>query len=118
MPLSEAGVEVPGSLEEAKVDGSVGFASKVTVPVAARLHPVLGTEAGSQQRDAKAAHEEGDEDEGALLEVHGGLAKGSLHHKHDKEADLSPPPRFRYTPLSYLLYGIGTRTKYKTICRI
>ena len=71
MSLPQPGVEMPSPLEEPEIDGPVGLVAKVSVPLTAGLDPVVRAQAGGQQCDAQAAHEEGHKDEGALPEIHG-----------------------------------------------
>jgi len=71
MSLPQAGVEMASPLEKPEIDGPIGLVAKVSAPLTAGLDPVVRAQAGRQQRDAQAAHEEGDKDEGALPEIHG-----------------------------------------------
>ena len=71
MSLPQAGVEMASPLEKPEIDGPIGLVAKVSAPLTAGLDPVVRAQAGRQQRDAQAAHEECDKDEGALPEIHG-----------------------------------------------
>ena len=58
------------ALKQPEIDSAIGFVTKITVPAALCLHPVLGAQPCRQQGDRQAAHEKGDKDEGSLFKVH------------------------------------------------